>query len=333
MSVAPLVKFAADKTNFLRVRDYVDFCKRYLDFLADDGLQAVIVSQNEQHYHFFQYKTDGHFNITRPVNSTLFMSAKEVSALQKQMVRIIKAGPDIAAKDGAARTLLCRGIYTLQQSIGAALDGLPAGQSNTARKVNGDLFERLIRLLIAETGIECASGTINVPVIVDGVEQFKMSYQHDLIVRVDGAIKAIGGVKTSSKDRLGKIFVDKFLYSRLTETEVPHVAIFLNDVQRKNTALPNRYGISATFLPGHFKGFTIKLNPLDGVYYCDIRPNMRTDPLLAKHIKTIDHFFCTDLWQFVKLPGDKLAAVDPAEVEPANGKAFVVRPEDEAESD
>ena len=36
--------------------------------------------------------------------------------------------------------------------------------------------------------------------------------------------------------------------------------------------------MSATFLPGHFKGYTIKLNPLDGVYYCDIRPNMQTDP-------------------------------------------------------
>ena len=83
MSVAPLVQFAADKTNFERLGDYFDFCKRYLDFLAADGLQAVIVSQNEQHYHFFQYKTDGHFNITRPVNSALFMSSKEIGVLEK----------------------------------------------------------------------------------------------------------------------------------------------------------------------------------------------------------------------------------------------------------
>lgn len=278
MSISPLVDFAADKTNFQTIKDYIEFSKRYLEFLANaNSLQAVIVSQNEQHYRFFQYKLDGHYNITRPINSELFMSVKEIDALDKELVRIIKAGPAINTKDKNARTLICRGIYTLQQSIGAALDALPSGQSNTARKVNGDLFERLICLLIAETGIDCASGTISVPVLVGGVEQFKMSYQHDLIVRVDGAIKAIGGVKTSSKDRLSKIFVDKFLYSRLTETRVPHVAIFLNDVQRKNAAVPNRYGVSATFLPGHFKGFTIKLNPLDGVYYCDIRPNMSSD--------------------------------------------------------
>lgn len=34
------------------------------------------------------------------------------------------------------------------------------------------------------------------------------------------------------------------------------------------------------FLPGHFKAYTIKLNSLDGVYYCDIRPNMMRDTLL-----------------------------------------------------
>jgi hypothetical protein len=168
-------------------------------------------------------------------------------------------------------------------------------------------------MLISHINIDCTTGCIRVPVIVNGEEQFKMSYQHDLIIRLQGEIKAIGGVKTSSKDRLDKIFMDKFLYSKLTETEVPHVAIFLNDVQRKNTRLPNKYGINATFLPGHFKGYTIKLNPLDGVYYCDIRPNMRTDPLLKEYIRTIDHFFCTDLWQFVARHGDDRAEVLPAD--------------------
>ncbi|MGL4594092.1 MAG: hypothetical protein ACRC2T_06070 [Thermoguttaceae bacterium] len=198
------------------------------------------------------------------------------------------------------RNNLIRSIYTIQQSIGAALDGLPAGQSNRARKVNGDLFEYFIRLLIAEVGIECVSETIQVP-IKDGAGNllFNSNYQHDLIVRKLGEIKVIGSVKTSSKDRIDKIFIDKFLYNKLTETALPHIAIFLNDVQRKKTKYENKYGINTTFLSGHFKAYTIKLNPLDGVYYCDIRPNMVEDELLAKHIKTIDHFFYTDLWKFL----------------------------------
>ena len=68
--------------------------------------------------------------------------------------------------------------------------------------------------------------------------------------------------------------------AKLTEKQTPHIAIFLNDVQRKNTKKENEYGINSTFLPGHFKGYTVKLNPLDGVYYCDIRPNMITESIL-----------------------------------------------------
>lgn len=205
------------------------------------------------------------------------------------------------------RENLTRTIYTLQQSIGAALDGLPAGKSNQARKVNGDLFERLIRLVIASLNVDCVSGTMQVPVKdAKGAELFKASYQHDLLISKDAELKIIGSVKTSSKDRIDKVFMDKFLYGRLTDTALPHIAIFLNDVQRKNSKRENEYGVSATFLPGHFKAYTIKLNPLDGVYYCDIRSNMVSDALLSQHIKTIDHFFYSDLWTLLDRHGQNL---------------------------
>lgn len=205
------------------------------------------------------------------------------------------------------RENLCRTIYTLQQSIGATLDALPAGKSNQARKVNGDLFERLIRLLLISLNVDCVEGTIKVPVKdADGTELFKSSYQHDLLLSKNDELKIIGSVKTSSKDRIDKVFMDKFLYSRLTDTALPHIAIFLNDVQRKKARRENEYGISATFLPGHFKAYTVKLNALDGVYYCDMRPNMVSDPLLSQHIKTIDKFFYFDLWDLLDRQGQTL---------------------------
>lgn len=43
---------------------------RYLEYI-DTVLQARIVSQNESHYQFFQYRKEGSFNITRPLNSRL----------------------------------------------------------------------------------------------------------------------------------------------------------------------------------------------------------------------------------------------------------------------
>jgi hypothetical protein len=210
----------------------------------------------------------------------------------------------------ANREIVNRSIYTMQQSIGASLDALPAGESNRARKINGDLFERLIRLMLVRMGIECASGVVNVPIKVDGEKAFSMSYQHDLVIKSGDLVKIIGSVKTTSKDRLDKVFIDKFLLAKLTGKDVPHVAIFLNDVQRKGNS-PQQYGVNSTFLPGRFKGYTIKLNPLDGVYYFDIRPNMLTEPILRDHIRTFDHFLFEELWSLLARNRAVIAQVEP----------------------
>ncbi|HEX7378586.1 MAG TPA: hypothetical protein VF278_15815 [Pirellulales bacterium] len=310
MKLRELVNCASTEESFETLDDFIFFARRYLDFIDHAGnLQARIVSQNENHYQFFQYKEDGHFNITRPLNSHLLIPAADSEVIDSGFREIIGEPWKIDHDNEPARILICKSIYTIQQCIGAALDALPANRANTARKLNGDLFERLILLLIRGLGIDCAAGTVRIPITVDGIAQFNMSYQHDLIIKEGETVKVIGGVKTSSKDRLDKVFIDKYLYCKLTDSCIPHIAIFLNDVQRKNTKLPNRYGVNATFLPGHFKGYTIKLNPLDGVYYCDIRPNMQTDPFLSQHIRTIDHFFCEDLGRFVALPGAATAKV------------------------
>ena len=125
----------------------------------------------------------------------------------------------------------------------------------------------------------------------------KMNYQNDIEIKVEDEIVAIGSVKTSSKDRIDKIFLDKLMYNRLTNTDTPHFAIFLHDVQRAGKE-PN-YKTGQTFLTGHFKAYTIGLNPLDGVYYCDLRPIMKTDDLLKEHIKSLDYLLCEDVWKFV----------------------------------
>lgn len=175
--------------------------------------------------------------------------AKAFSKVSKEYLNILKHAKTIDKNDDTIRNILNNATYTIQQSVGSALDGLPAGQSNTARKLNGDLFEHFIRLIIREIGIDCKSGTIQVPVIVDGQPTFNMNYQHDLIIEKESDIKVIGSIKTSSKDRIDKIFIDKFLYNKLTEKTTPHIAIFLNDVQRKNSKKENEYGINATFYP------------------------------------------------------------------------------------
>ena len=298
MNLEQIVNKVKDKNNFSDLDGFISFCKEYLDYISDN-LQAIIISQNENNYCFFQYDNAGYFQITRPINSNLMYDSKVFEKNSDKYLEILQSIKTIDKNDNSIREILNNTTYTVQQSIGAALDALPAGQANTARKLNGDLFEHFIRLIINEIGIECKSGVVKIPVIVNDEKLFDMKYQHDLIIENDDEIKVIGSVKTSSKDRIDKIFIDKFLYNKLTETQTPHIAIFLNDVQRKKTRKENKYGINSTFLPGHFKGYTVKLNPLDGVYYCDIRPNMKTESILKDHIKTFDNLLIEDIWNFV----------------------------------
>jgi len=306
MNLDEIVAHATNKSQFLSVKNYIAFCSRYLEFI-ETGLQARIVSQNESHYQFFQYRQDGSFNITRPLNALLMYDTVAFTNAAQEFTQTLEQLKDGGQPANDLRQNVIRTIYTIQQSIGAALDALPSGMSNQARKLNGDLFERFIRLLIVSLNIDCISGTMQIPVKdTNGSVLLKSSYQHDLLISKDAELKVIGSVKTSSKDHIDKVFMDKLLYNRLTDTALPHIAIFLNDVQRKKTRRENEYGINSTFLSGHFKAYTIKLNSLDGVYYCDIRPNMVEDALLAQQIKTIDHFFYSDLWELLNRQGQVL---------------------------
>jgi len=299
MTIKQLTEIATDKSKFRTLEDYIDFCLKYLEYV-EDKIQTVIISQNENNYNFYQYPKEANFNITRPINTNLMLSANNFEQIAKKYIYILENIREINKRKNELRKVLNNTTYTLQQSIGATLDALPAGKSNTARKLNGDLFENLITLLLQRIGVNCRSGEVQVPVIVNDNKIFNMSYQHDLIIEQNDELKVIGSVKTSSKDRIDKIFIDKFLYNKLTDTQIPHIAIFLNDVQRKKTKKENHYGINSTFLSGHFKGYTVKLNPLDGVYYCDIRPKMKTEKILKDQIKTFDKLLISDIWKLIK---------------------------------
>ncbi len=296
MTLSQLVEWANTKNRFQTIDDYSSFCEEYLTFIVD-GLQAVIVSQNENHYRFFQYREDGSFNVSRPINSNLMISIEDFH-LAKQDFNYAMQHIREMKEELYLRGLINKFIYTCQQMIGAALDALPTGESNKARKINGDLFERYIRLILQKIGIPVHDGVVSVPVVMDDEELFTMSYQHDIIVEKNGDVRAIGSVKTSSKDRIDKIFIDKFLYNRLTNVDTPHFAVFLNDVQRKGRE--PHFGVNTTFLTGHFKGYTIKLNPLDGVYYCDLRPNMLIDDILSSQICSLDTLLIEDIWRFIE---------------------------------
>lgn len=285
-------------SDFVTIDDFSEFAKNFLEFIYNSGMQADIVSRNESNYHFYQYKEEGHYCITRPINSDLFIDFSEFDKKEKDFKYALKHIKEIKEED-TLRENINHYIYTCQQCIGAALDAF--NNPNKARKRNGLYFEILIRAVIDEVGVIVGSGDEKIPV---GENEPSMKFQHDVIIKdAEENIKAIGQLKTSSKDRLDKIFLDKYMYSKLTDLDIPHFAIFLNDVQRKEIKSRNQamqYGINSTFLPGHFNAYRVALNPLDGVYYFDMRPLMKTSEKLSSYIKSFDYFLVEDLWNFLK---------------------------------
>ena len=298
MTIQQMTRHITERQHFKSIQDYEDFTKAFLDFV-ESGLQARIVCQNEVNYQFFQYKEECAFNISRPINTDLFRTAESFEKSLTIFHDVLKILKRRKLPNASTRQVFNSVVYTLQQSIGVALDALPASSANQAKKINGDLFERLVRLLMTGVGIDCSTGVVQVPITDSaGNVLHRINYQHDLIARKDGQIKFLGSVKTSSKDRIDKIFVDKLLYSRFTGNDTPYIAVFLNDVQRAKSTTFGKQKVNSTFLAGHFKAYTLKLTSMDGVFYCDLRPNMRSDPFLAEHIHGIDHLFYDEVRKF-----------------------------------
>lgn len=105
--------------------------------------------------------------------------------------------------------------------------------------------------------------------------------------------EVVVSLKTSSKDRMGKIFLDKMLMSRFAERSVKVVGIFHNDVQRKKHA-----DVSFTLVSGLFMVYTRFLETLDGVYFVDPPPKALVPPL-SNHIRSFSQFVLHDVWQLL----------------------------------
>lgn len=299
-----------DKQAFKTLDDYFLLAHTYLDLLSELN-PTRIISPNDRRYIFYQYGEDYAHKITRPLNSTLyiedphqFKQAFERFAAFIDDLHTYKS--DLANQEAAGHYLktneLNQVIYTCQQSIGAIGDSFE--NPNQSRKRIGQLFEQLIRLLMRRIGFSCESRTISVP--IPNSPEHSMSYELDMVFAKEGAIitaenslidprEVVGSIKTTSKDRIDKIFLDKFLLSQLIGRNVKVVAIFLHEVQRARRA-NSIFGINSTFKTNHFLGYTIALNRLDGVYYVDPRPDMVTNDRLREEIRNFQQFLVSDVW-------------------------------------
>jgi hypothetical protein len=96
-------------------------------------------------------------------------------------------------------------------------------------------------------------------------------------------------VKTTSKDRMGKMFMDKILLERFVGHELKVIGIFLNDVQRKGAD-----NISYTLVSGLFMVYNKFITQLQGVYYLDAPPAAEKEPY-NRHIKRFSCLITEDI--------------------------------------
>lgn len=317
-SLADLQANVQNKEGYTQLSDYFAVGETFLAYVAQ-AMPTRIISPRIPSYIFYQYNEANNHNITRPLNSHLFIpSPTEFIAAGGRffdLLRDLKRFQDSAVDQPAIKAYVQSGeinkvVYTIQQSIGCIGDSF--ANANQSRKRIGQLFETLIKLIIREVGVICEPRTVRIP--IPGNPDYVMSYELDLVFSRNKAIltsetayihpsEIVGSVKTTSKDRLDKIFLDKYLLARLLGREIPVVAIFLHDVQRASTSQSRRsapgatdFGIASTFKKNHFLGYTIALNRPDGVYYVDPRPEMLTHPKLSEQIRDFQQFIVADLW-------------------------------------
>jgi hypothetical protein len=303
-----------DRTAFGKLADYELVGRTFLSFLTS-AKPTRIVSPSHAHYVFFQYPASFGHKITRPLNTNLFI--EDPTVFKQEFERLLsllgdlkrsrgKALPRDAARAVTRSNTVNRVVYTAQQVVGGIGDSFE--NENQARKRIGQLFENLVKLILKELGLVCEPRTINLP--IPGFPGMEMSYELDLVFSQNKAIitsetkhlhaaEVVGSVKTTSKDRIDKIFLDKFLLTKLLGRAVPVVAIFLHDVQRAKRG-NSIFGINSTFKTNHFLGYTVALNRLDGVYYVDPRPEMVTHAKLKEQIGDFQKFLLKDLWRLVK---------------------------------
>lgn len=299
-----------DRNAFRTLADYYTLAEAFLCYI-EEARPTRIISPDKSDYIFYQYSDVYRNRITRPLNAALFFESavtlKPAFERLGTFLNDLRKFQEAAWKHESVQRYLHTNetnqvIYTFQQCAGSISDSFH--DSNQARKRVGQLFEGLIKLILQEIGLECESRNLRIP--IPDHPGYVMTYELDLVFSRNKALittedkfihpsEVVGSVKTTSKDRIDKVFLDKYMLTRLLGRDIPVIAIFLHDVQRARKG-HSIFGINSTFKTNHFLGYTATLNRLDGVYYVDPRPIMLEDGRLNGEIQDFQQFLIKDLW-------------------------------------
>lgn len=244
----------------------------------------------------------GNIKYLRPFNQKLIIKNEtEFIEYYERFVSILERLKNNSYQYNQEDNLIInRVVYTIQQMTGAGLDLFVS--QNSARKHVGNRFEELIKSIFDCLDIQNKKVILQIPFETDeGTKIYKC--ENDLILSPHNTVKSgkekldeqeiVVSIKTTSKDRMGKIFIDKILLERFVEHPQKVIGIFLNDVQRKN-----KDNISFTLVSGLFMVYTKFLTKLNGIYYVDPPPNALKAPFNT-YMKPFSQLILQDIWKML----------------------------------
>lgn len=262
-------------------------------------LSNVITDKKEKNgYYICSSEIAGTKKFIRPLNVSLFifdLNEFEYSftAFRTILNRIKDQEIDFNITD---KNIIDKTIYTIQQSFGAGMDLMV--NPNSARKHIGNRFEELMKLVFTEIGIANKKIVLQIPYATeDGEKIYKC--ENDIVLSPYKIVRStsksldihevVVSAKTTSKDRMVKMFIDKILLEKFVNHPQKVIGIFLNDVQRKESE-----NISYTLVSGLFMVYTQLLTELEGIYYLDLPPIAKKIPY-SKYIKSFSELITSDL--------------------------------------
>jgi hypothetical protein len=267
------------------------------------GYLPIIVSEKTEarEYIILSSVVAGTSKFARPVNRKLFIF--DIHDFDGQYNKFLSAIAKIKNKKTITKeeyNIIDSVVYTMQQSIGVGMDFLC--NPNSSRKHVGNRFEELIRIIVTQLGVKNDKVVLKIPYPSEDGEKL-YSCETDIILSPHNSVKSetkaidekeiVISLKTTSKDRMGKIFLDKLLMQKFAEHPVKVVGIFLNDVQRKDMKQT-----SYTFVSGLFMVYTKFLTRLEGVYFIDPPPITKQAPY-NQHISSFSKFIAEDIWKLL----------------------------------
>lgn len=262
----------------------------------------VISHQDEyRNYVILSSEVAGTQKFARPINKELFdFEIETFDAKTKSFLAIIDKIQQQKQLLSDEAIIIDSVAYTIQQSMGVGMDFLC--NPNSSRKHIGNRFEELIKAIISKIKVSNDKIVFKIPYQSDSGEKL-YSCETDLILSPYSIVKSdtkhidqneiVVSLKTTSKDRMGKIFLDKLLMQKFANHPVKVIGIFLNDIQRKEATK-----VSYTFVSGLFMVYTDFLTKLEGVYFIDPPPITRKKPY-NQHISSFSKFLSTDIWKLL----------------------------------